>query len=471
MKRNILFLLLLGLSTIAAPLVAADKSVMSLKQLVETRHVSSVAVSPDGKFSAYTLTVPRTAYEEKDGKHFEELHIVEPNGQSRKFVTGKVAVYNVQWESSSKFIYYQAKRNDDKFTSIYRIAIDGGESEKVVTAKNNIIDFSINFDSSSLVYIAKPAAPKNKKKLKEKGFKAKIYEESVKKSSAYLVDLKAPNKEHKKLSIKDHIRSIAFSPVDNQLLMRVTPTALIDDDYVASQFRIYSRKGKQLKAFKTEGKLTIGRWSKDGKNVAMIGAENKNDPAAGRLYVGNVRTQKVTEPVKNYMGHIKDIEWLSDYQLAYLGHVGTKSEVGIINIDNTSVTQKISEGHFVLKELSTDNSGKVINAIASTSDIPREVVDVSSGKVKRLTDSNAWLSEIKMPKQETIIHKARDGVELQGVFIYPTNYKKGKRYPMIMMVHGGPESHVSDEWLDKYSYPIKHASANGFAVFLPNYRG
>ena len=127
-------------------------------------------------------------------------------------------------------------------------------------------------------------------------------------------------------------------------------------------------KEKKLKAFKTEGKLTTGRWSTDGKNVAMIGAENKNDPAAGRLFVGNVKTQKVTEAIKNYMGHVKDIDWLSEYQLAYLGHVGTKSEVGIINIDNGSITKKISEGDFVLKGMSVDAAGKVMHAVASTSD-------------------------------------------------------------------------------------------------------
>ena len=205
MNRIVLSLLLIGLIGFSTPMIAADKSVMSLKQLVETRQVSSVAVSPNGKFSAYTLTVPRTAYEEKDGKHYQELHVVDFNGKSRKFITGKVTVNNLQWDASSKFIYYQAKRNDDKFTSIYRIAIDGGESEKIVSAKNNISGYSINYDGSKLAYTAKPADPKDRKTLKEKGFKAKVYEESVKKTSAYLVDLKDLSKKHQRIDIKEHI--------------------------------------------------------------------------------------------------------------------------------------------------------------------------------------------------------------------------------------------------------------------------
>lgn len=447
------------------------KSIMTLQQTVEVKQVSSVAVSPNGKYTAYTLSVPRIAYKDKDGKAYSELHVLDSDGKSRRFVTGKVDVSNIEWSSDSRMIYYLAKRNDDKYTSIYRIAIDGGESEKIISTKNNITAFSLNNKMTRLVYLSKPAKDSSEKTLKEKGFKAKVYEESVKLSGAYQVDMNNLKAPHRKIGVNEHIRSIKFSPVDDRLLMRVTPTALIDDNYVASQYRVYNLDGKKLNAFKTEGKLTLGSWSKDGKYVAMIGAENKNDPAAGRLYVGSTKSGKISEPVKNYAGHIKDIGWVSGHQVAYLGHKGTQSEVSIVNLDNLSVTQKVKPGNFVLKEISIDSSGKVLSATASSDTTPREVVDISSGKVKQLTNSNPWLADIEMPKQQTISWKARDGVELEGVLIYPTRYKKNKKYPLIMMVHGGPEAHISDEWLDKYSYPIKHAAGNGFAVFLPNYRG
>ena len=82
--------------------------------------------------------------------------------------------------------------------------------------------------------------------------------------------------------------------------------------------------------------------------------------------------------------------------------------------------------------------------------IPHEVVDFSSGTVKRLTNHNPWLSQIKMPKQETVNYKAKEtGSRCKASSFIRQTTKMGKRYPMIMMVHGGPESHVSDEWLDQ----------------------
>jgi dipeptidyl aminopeptidase/acylaminoacyl peptidase len=51
------------------------------------------------------------------------------------------------------------------------------------------------------------------------------------------------------------------------------------------------------------------------------------------------------------------------------------------------------------------------------------------------------------------------------------NYESGRRYPLILTVHGGPESHISNGWTTSYSRPGQVAAGRGFAVFYPNYRG
>jgi dipeptidyl aminopeptidase/acylaminoacyl peptidase len=81
------------------------------------------------------------------------------------------------------------------------------------------------------------------------------------------------------------------------------------------------------------------------------------------------------------------------------------------------------------------------------------------------------LEKIRLARQQVIRHKARDGLELEGVLIRPLDEEAGRRYPLIMAVHGGPESHVSDGWLTSYSLPGQVAAARGMAVFYPNYRG
>jgi dipeptidyl aminopeptidase/acylaminoacyl peptidase len=66
---------------------------------------------------------------------------------------------------------------------------------------------------------------------------------------------------------------------------------------------------------------------------------------------------------------------------------------------------------------------------------------------------------------------ARDGLRLEGILIRPLDEEAGRRYPLILSVHGGPEAHERNGWLTGYSRPGQVAAARGFAVFYPNYRG
>ena len=70
-----------------------------------------------------------------------------------------------------------------------------------------------------------------------------------------------------------------------------------------------------------------------------------------------------------------------------------------------------------------------------------------------------------------IVHEARDGLELEGILVYPHDYQEGTRVPVIMNIHGGPEAHIRNGWNDRYSSPTWYAAQQGFATFFPNYRG
>jgi dipeptidyl aminopeptidase/acylaminoacyl peptidase len=89
----------------------------------------------------------------------------------------------------------------------------------------------------------------------------------------------------------------------------------------------------------------------------------------------------------------------------------------------------------------------------------------------RRTISNPLLESMTFAKQEVVKWKARDGLELEGVLIHPAGEVAGKRYPLILSVHGGPEAHESNGWSTNYSRPGQIAAARGFAVLYPNYRG
>src|SRR5690606_31357840 len=112
--------------------------------------------------------------------------------------------------------------------------------------------------------------------------------------------------------------------------------------------------------------------------------------------------------------------------------------------------------------------------LINSSEHPNELYELEN-KAKapqRLTTTNPWLTSLKKGKQEVITYTARDGqFDIQGILIYPLNYKSGEKYPLIVVAHGGPESHYSNGWLTNYSSPGHMGATQDYFVFYPNYRG
>lgn len=467
--------LALGLGLLSYSALAADNTITA-ENLATLQSVGQVQVSPDGESIAFTRSIPREIYVEKDGKNWGELYLVDDKGVERPFITGKVNIRNIQWSNDGAFIYFLAKMKGDKHTALYQIASDGGQAQKLIGLKNTSVNYySLSEDNKQVAILAKKAKDKSIKKLKDLGFKAEVYEEDLTDQYLYVVDLAKADKPLAPTAwdIKDYVSDVHFSPSGKNLLVKTQPSALIDDKYMRSQWHLVDVEKQSITtSFATEGKLGAAEFSHDGKYIAILGAQDKHDPATGRLYLAETNTGKIKEWLPNFMGHVGDIEWANKRnELYFVGNIGTQSIVGKIKASLTKYKTVVKGGKFIAANLSISDSDKTVALRGNTAKHPNEVFMLRGKKTTRLTDSNEWLNDVKFAKQESITIKARDGVEIGGVLVYPLDHEEGKRYPLIMSVHGGPESHDKDGWLTAYSRPGQLGAANGYAVFYPNYRG
>lgn len=456
--------------------LAFAQSAITVEDIPKVKSVIQTSISPDGESVAFTRSLPRKLYVDENGSNYSELYVVDDEGVERPFITGSVNIKSLQWSNDSKTIYFLAKLKDDKFTSLYQIPVDGGQAQAVMSLKGtSISSYQLSPDNKQLALLAMPAADKSDKELKKLGFKAEVYELGLKNKQLFVVDLA---KEDKPLSptainIDSYVSDVNWSADSEKLLVKTQPTALIDDRYTKSMWHLYDIANQKVTlSFKTQGKLGDAELSHDGKYVAILGAEDKHDPATGRLFIADTETAKITEWLPNFMGHVVDFEWSHKRNtLNFIANVGTQSFVARIKAGSNKYKKLVDEGQFIATQLSVSDSDKTLALRGNSAKHPNEVFIVRSKKAKRLTDSNSWLNDKRFAKQETIKLKARDGVELDGVLVYPLDYKKGTRYPLIMSVHGGPESHDKDGWITNYSRPGQMGAARGYAVFYPNYRG
>ncbi|MCF6440556.1 S9 family peptidase [Pseudoalteromonas luteoviolacea] len=467
--------LAVGLVSTSA-LAGTQSDTITLEDIPKIQSVVSAQVSPDGESVAFTRSVPRELYIDKNGKNFNELHLVNDEGIERPFITGQVNIKSIAWSADGQFIYFLTKKKTDKFTTLYRIAVNGGEAQKVFALKDTSISkYRLSPDGKQVAVLAMPAKDSSEKELKKLGFMAEVYELGLRNKQLHIIDLQPSEKALTPdvVPVQGYVSDVNWSDDASKLLVKTQPTALIDDQYMKSQWHIMDAKTKQITtSFQTEGKLGEAEFSHDGKYIALLGAEDKHDPAKGRLFLANAKTGEIEEWIPNFMGHIGDFEWSNRKNtLNFVGHVGAESFVGQIKVGSNKYKKIIKDGKLIAGKLSVSDSDKTIALTANTAKHPNEVYMLRSKRTTRLSNSNSWLDNKRFAKQEALTFKARDGVEIGGVLIYPLDYQEGKRYPLIMSVHGGPESHDKNGWLTSYSDPGQMGAARGYAVFYPNYRG
>ena len=473
---------LLSLLATTISFLSADDptEIMTSQHVAKIADVTSAVISPDGKHTAYTLSVPRNPLEDEDGPAFSELHVVDHNGRSRPFITGKVSIGKPHWSSDSKWIFYSAKRNDDKHNCVYRIAVDGGESIKTFANETSIESFDISLDGKQIAFLAKRKSEDDVTELEDKGFDQEIYEEDWKTTYTAISDLDldstaANNGDQARfLELKGSAVSAQWSPDGTKLLVVQAPSPSIDDRYMFKRaFVVEAESGDVIRSLDNPGKLGDLAWSPDSKRVAIVSGEDINDPREGRLFVASLDGPKQwLNLLPRYAGHVAAIAWVDNENLIYLASEGVSCRIG-----NVDLKGKIREtiqpgGSVVFSGLSLASTGDVA-LVGHRREHPHEVfmLDRSAVSARRVTEHNAWLKTIRFAKQQRVEWKARDGKTMEGVLVYPLDHQENQRYPTIMYVHGGPESHESNGWLTSYSRPGQVAAAMGFAVFYPNYRG
>jgi dipeptidyl aminopeptidase/acylaminoacyl peptidase len=459
---------------------------MTPEHVARLEVVSSAVISPEGGAIAYRLAVPRRPFTDDDGPAWQELHVVDAEGRSRPFVTGKVNVSGVAWRPDGRAISFLAKRGEDKESVLYVIPVDGGEAYRALTHKTGIQEYAWSPDGRRVAFLATEEEDKTIRTRKEKGFTAAVYGEDWHAVRVWLAEVRGPERETanapeeaqpRMLELEGSAYEIAWDPQGQLLAVGSTPTPLVDDDLMNRRIRLVNlESGEVTGTVETSGKLGHFQWSPGGAFLGVIAAEDDHDPREGRLVVVPRAGGPVREVVPGYLGHIWSFAWRDDRTLVYVGEEGVWNTLGSVTVDGTARATLLPAGRHVFGSLSLSRDGRFGAVIGESAEHPEEVyrIELASHEAKlgRLTQHNPWLSGLRLTKQEVVRYVARDGLELEGILIRPLEDESRQvGHPMIVAVHGGPEAHEANGWTTTYSRPGQVAAARGFAVFYPNYRG
>jgi len=460
---------------IAAALCA--QPVLSPADVLQIKAARGAIISPDGNWIAYTLSVQRNADEEA-GSAWSELYLLSvKSGENKPFVTGKVTISSPCWSPDSRWLAFLTKRGQDSLTQVWAIPVAGGEAQQISRSETDVEACRWLADGKRIAYSAPPAVAKREKDLAKRGYGFIFYEENLKSSNVYVIPaaIQAADSKPQQVTEKIHVLDFVCSANGKSLALLATDKNLVDDEYMFKKIYRLDLESRTLELLlDPQKKLGDIAFSPDGQRLVFTAAFDQKDHAVSQAYLLNLADKNVRNltPV-DFPGHVSWAGWQDDRTILCLAGEGAWNNLYALT----------APGFKWRKILASQPAGVVFSAPNFSRDAKKAVFSGSAWNIpadiflwdgkqapRRLTTLNPWLAERKLGRQEVIRYRARDGLVIEGILVYPVDFQIAQKYPLVVSVHGGPEAHHANDWLSGYQHPAQVLAGKGYLAFYPNYR-
>ena len=493
MKNIILSAMLLA----TVSLFAQKNASVSFEKWISLKGVGSPIISPDGKTIAYSMGSTDWANNAYDNELWMARDGEAPIQLTR---TSKASSTGAAFTPDGKYISFLANRGEK--TQLYIISIMGGEAIQVTNDADGISNYDWSPDGTRIVYSKPQTDSKEEKNTKER-------------FGAFGVE----GEEYK----QNHLWIMNFN-YDSVFLAGQLPcyTGKKDSTSTAKVPECYTLPvAKQL----TEGNFTVAGffWNPDGKQIAFNRQSNPLilSGISADIVLIDADTKKMTIVISNPTGDFFN-RWnpdgtafiygssvndsITDYfknNHLFIYDLKTKSstEIGKDIDENKSVVDWNKSGLFLSafektkrKLYSVDLKTGATKTVPIALDLPggisfsknsdaiavsgRNFADLNeiylwrlNQPLKQISNSTAQIKDWNTPVNEVIQWKSKDGATIEGVLLKPKNYDATKKYPLLVVIHGGPTGIDLPDPTPTYVYPIMQWTEKGALVLRVNYRG
>ncbi len=519
MKR-LLALFALTLSFCVVGALAQQKRAMTFEDVLALKSVSDAQMSPDGKWVAYVVT----SADMKENANDSDVWLVSTaGGEPVRLTTSKKNDNQPRWSPDSKRIAFISAREEKP--QIFLISPFGGEPEKLTDSKSGVQSFQWSPEGNRIAYVApQEPTPDEEKKQKDKD-DAQIIDKNLKLARIWVIDV-TTKKATELVKGEYNASDPQWSP-DGRLVAFVTnPTPKADDGslsdiwvidvtgaasaeavalqkkltdlsetlasletrYGPNYFRIMEIQGQIVsvqrelaqksglrKLTENDGPDVSPRWSPDGTRIAYLSRDLKT-AEVGQLRLTvialNGGAPRLLAPSFEYQPGAP--KWSADGQTLYFNSgVRTTSQLFSVPASGGDPKQ-LSNINGVMGQISFSRDGSVLAFTKSDTQHPDDVYVSTTLPITepaRRTDHNPQVREFALGSSEVIRWKSKDGMEIEGIVIYPVGYQQGKRYPTVALIHGGPSGVWTQSFPSSWSNFGQVWATHGWVVFYPNVRG
>jgi dipeptidyl aminopeptidase/acylaminoacyl peptidase len=469
----------------------AQKRPVTVEDVLGLRVVGPPAISPDGTIVVYTIRQWEPSARNK-GRMESRTHIWRvpvSGGPARQLTFGELGESQPQWSPDGRFVSFVAARgstsaaDDEPRSQIYLMRADGGEATALTAAKEGIRSYRWSPDSTRIAFVTDDPRTADQESAIEKRDDERVFEGDLRFSHLWAIDV--ASKSARRLTEGTDFTiggEPSWSPDSTRLVVSAKPTEMLRDN--RSDLYIVTT------ATHTVEKVTINpgpdaqpRWSPDGRLIAYVSQTDPGRPigdgtypsviARSRLMLYDVDARMLRDASRaDFDVDMGTPEWSPDGR-RILFTTGRRAYREAYSYDVVAGAYAQLSRQKILQLGSQSRDGRVV---AVTMDSPAEpgdvyVTDGSFGSFRRLTDTNPQASAFALGESEVVTWKGHDGLEIEGVVLKPVGYQAGRRYPTLVVAHGGPAGAHLDGYRVGGLEGGQVLAGQGWAIFYPNPRG
>jgi len=505
--------LILALSLVVGPVVAAESTPRPIahEDVWLMKRPGAVAVSPDGRWIVATIAEP--AYDEEQKR--SDLWIVPSDGSAapRRLTAGKGSEGSPAFSTDSTRLAFSAKREGDDAAQVYVLDLAGGEAQRVTNWVTGARSPRFSPDGRSILFVglAYPGAGSdadNRKaadERKSRKYNVRTYDSfPIRHWDRWLDDLRP---------------TLVVQPLDG--------TSPSRDLLAASALRRERGYGGRLG---NEGETLDAAWTPDGGGVVFAATTNRHEAARAEVDLslwlvslaggeprrltgdegdyaspdftpdGATLLAKVQPASKKYVytasrlvrwtwpslaeRHVltADIDVsVGDYSAApdnrrafFLAERDGHERLFEVPLAGGTATEvgALTSGTYSQLQVGGPPESPVVAAFWASAATPHEIgrVDLATGRWSALSTFNAErAAAIDLPPAEEFWFTSRRGKRIHSFVVRPPGFDPAKKYPLFVVIHGGPHNMWKDEFIVRWNYHL--LAQPDYVVLLTNYSG